>query len=464
MKRINSTYCIIVIIITQITVMIPMGLNLTLLNSATPALKTFINQTHYERYGLPATDEYLELMIVLAQTILVIGSLVGSFLYHWAVTIFSRKTNVILVQFVGVISALVMGPVAKFVKSHEVLILGRFLNGVSRGVGMSLIPLIVAETTNRELLPFYQSPTGCLIQIGAALGNGFGHPAVLGGVNTWPYLMLTAGMFQFLYICVAAWMPQTPPYLILKQDLPKERLDHENNEYVDQHSGSIALLRKLRNGSNSSVLEEHRSICAEICADLSIRKATVCEMISMSLYRKQLIAATVTFGALQMTGMQGVFQYSNNIFIAAGVKEEDSAFISIGMFVAMAFTTAVSIKLLQSFGSRKMLMVGNSIASCSNILLVISTVKSATVPGMAYVSVAAVIIFIVGVASGPMLSMASLPAELTTQITRPTALWVAYVYYLVPNTHRKSVSEIQLKFKSRGNSTNELTIVNTNAM
>jgi len=45
MKRVNSNFCIYLIVITHITIFVPMGMNVTALNPLTPALEVFINST-----------------------------------------------------------------------------------------------------------------------------------------------------------------------------------------------------------------------------------------------------------------------------------------------------------------------------------------------------------------------------------------------------------------------------------
>ena len=49
MKSINSNWCTVLIILTQLTAFIPFGINLTALNPSTPAIKVFINDTYKVR-------------------------------------------------------------------------------------------------------------------------------------------------------------------------------------------------------------------------------------------------------------------------------------------------------------------------------------------------------------------------------------------------------------------------------
>ena len=53
MKSINSNWCTILVIVTQLTAFIPFGINLTALNPSTPAIKVFINDTYKVRCAVP---------------------------------------------------------------------------------------------------------------------------------------------------------------------------------------------------------------------------------------------------------------------------------------------------------------------------------------------------------------------------------------------------------------------------
>ena len=49
-----------------------------------------------------------------------------------------------------------MAPVSELSKSYEVLMVGRAISGIARGIAFSTVPLYVAEITNRKNLAFFQ--------------------------------------------------------------------------------------------------------------------------------------------------------------------------------------------------------------------------------------------------------------------------------------------------------------------
>lgn len=46
MKRINSNFCVFLIALTHASVFIPMGMNMSAMNPATPAIEVFVNETY----------------------------------------------------------------------------------------------------------------------------------------------------------------------------------------------------------------------------------------------------------------------------------------------------------------------------------------------------------------------------------------------------------------------------------
>jgi len=77
---------------------------------------------------------------------------------------------------------------------------------------------------------------------------------------------------------------------------------------------------------------------------------------------------------------------------------------------------------------------GLSIVVIGLILLTVSTVLSDSVSEMAYVSVAGLMITSIGLSAGPMLLFTAYPSEITTQVTRPNALWLGTLTFWITGT------------------------------
>jgi len=99
------------------------------------------------------------------------------------------------------------------------------------------------------------------------------------------------------------------------------------------------------------------------------------------------------------------------------------------MLVFLTLVTLLATVAQQRFGSKRMLLLGLSVVFIGLAFLVVSTVTSKLLPAMAYVSVASVATCIAGIGIGPLLLVAAYPSEITTQVTRPNALWIGGACY-----------------------------------
>jgi len=81
-----------------------------------------------------------------------------------------------------------------------------------------------------------------------------------------------------------------------------------------------------------------------------------------------------------------------------------------------------------------MLLSGLSIVVVGLILLTVSTVWSDSVSEMSYISVVALTVTIIGLGVGPLLLIVAYPSEVTTQVTRPNALWLGTTIFWIAGT------------------------------
>jgi len=100
----------------------------------------------------------------------------------------------------------------------------------------------------------------------------------------------------------------------------------------------------------------------------------------------------------------------------------------------MAVVCAISSGCRQKIGSRTMLLSGLSIVVVGLILLTVSTVWSVSISEMSYISVVALTITIIGIGVGPLLLIVAYPSEVTTQVTRPNALWLGTTIFWIAGT------------------------------
>ena len=240
---------------------------------------------------------------------------------------FSRRSSIAVMHILSVVSSIFMSPIAKLGQSYEALIVGRVLNGLSRGISFAAVPLYVAEIVNRKTLAMYQCFPGFIIQFGSAIGNGLGHPKVLGGVATWPYLMALPAFFSVMYLVALPFMPLTLTYVM-------STIDKESSIPVSKLPG-YTLLRRLRCGNDEEVMQEYKLLSEELSDDSHIQAIDLKQAFTKRKYRLQLFGALAVQLSAQTGGMQAVLLYTNSIFGIAGIGPEQATFYTIGKLKAI---------------------------------------------------------------------------------------------------------------------------------
>jgi len=217
-----------------------------------------------------------------------------------------------------------------------------------------------------------------------------------------------------------------------------------------------------------------------------VPKVTLKEMLTNPALRTPLIIANMMMLAQQLSGINAAIFFSTRIFESAGLDESASQSATLGMGAMNVAMTFVSLVLIEKAGRKTLMIVGLCIMFCMTTLLLVSLVLSATISWISYLAIVAVILFVVGFATGP----GSIPwffvTELFTQSGRPIAssiavavnwsanflvglgfspiqlaagpyvfiifiitqlLFIIYVWLVVPETKGKTVEEVTAQFR-----------------
>merc|ERR1719174_953980 len=158
-----------------------------------------------------------------------------------------------------------------------------------------------------------------------------------------------------------------------------------------------------------------------------VPKVTLKEMITNGSLRQPLIIAMMMMLAQQLSGINCAIFYSTSIFREAGLNDEASQGATLGMGSMNVLMTVVSLVLIEKAGRKTLMLVGLSSMLVMTTLLLVSLLTYSSIPAMSYLAIVAVILFVVGFATGP----GSIPwffvTELFAQSGRPTATSIAVV-------------------------------------
>jgi len=393
------------------------------------------------------------------------GSLVG-FVSSWL----GRKGGLLLNNVLVVFAALLMG-LSKMAGSFQMLIAGRLLIGINSGLNAGLAPMYLSEIAPVSLRGAVGTVYQLIITISILLSQILGMSNVLGTESGWPLLLAITVVPAIFQVLTLPCCPESPKFLLLDKD--------------DEMAANKAL-SWLR--YTIEVHDEMDEMKQEQESMKLVPKVTFKEMLVNSALRKPLIIAIMMMLAQQLSGINAAIFFSTSIFEKAGLDNTASQSATLGMGAMNVAMTFVSLVLIERAG-RKTLMIAGLIGMLAmTTLLLISLLLSGegVVSWISYLAILAVILFVVGFATGP----GSIPwffvTELFSQSGRPIAssiavavnwsanflvglgfsplqlaigpkvfiifmilqiLFILYVYFVVPETKGRTVEEVTAQFR-----------------
>ncbi|XP_039252446.2 solute carrier family 2, facilitated glucose transporter member 1-like [Styela clava] len=409
----NSRYCIFVILVTQLPFAFIMGIHLTALNSLTPVIEVFINESYQVRYRESPSEYTANLIINLAHSALVWGSLVGCVLVKLVINLFSRKGSILMTHCFMVLSSILMGPVAQYGHSYESLIIGRFINGIFRAVGFTVVVIFIAETTCRRRLGFYQGPFSTFQFISSAFGLGLAHSKVLGTQDLWMWTMCIPIFASVIYFVCYPWIPETPVYVLKKR----------------KREDALNILKLLR---SEPTVEKELTILENESEELPSQKDLPLMMLLKKRYlRRQLFTTMITMTTVQLLGIQAITMFSDSLLLSAGVDEGYVTIVSVGLFLQSIIAFLISAPLQRRFGTKKVYVIGLFVITISYMIFVIADGLHVKIPTMSYVAIFGLFAVFFGLQLGPLFVLSGLPSELTTAGSRPTVVFYSQCAYWI---------------------------------
>merc|ERR1712045_741263 len=292
---------------------------------------------------------------------------------------------------------------------------------------------------------------------------------VLGTEEGWPWLLALTAVPAILQVASLPFCPESPKYLLLDKD----------DEMAAQ--SALGWLR-----GTIEVHDEMDEMKQEQESMKLVPKVTLKEMITNGSLRQPLIIAMMMMLAQQLSGINCAIFYSTGIFEKAGLNDEASQGATLGMGSMNVLMTVVSLVLIEKAGRKTLMIVGLCSMLVMTTLLLVSLLTYNSIPAMSYLAIIAVILFVVGFATGP----GSIPwffvTELFAQSGRPTATSIAvavnwsanflaglgfaplntllgpyvfvifmviqlgfiiYVYFCVPETKNRTIEDITAQFR-----------------
>ena len=262
-----------------------------------------------------------------------------------------------------------------------------------------------------ELAPIkIRGSIGTLFQLGVTfsimLSQILGLPDIFGTENLWPLLLGLTALFSIFQLITLPFCPESPRFLLIKKGL---------NDEAKQ------VLTKLR--ATSDVKQEIDDMINEANQEKTIKKFSILQLFKTRALLIPTIISIVLHLSQQLSGINAVFYYSNDILENNGIKNSQYATPFIGLI--MVIMTLVSIPLMEKRGRRFLHLLGLGGMLVFSILMTISFVLKEKYESLKYLSIVSMMLYIVFFAIGPGSIPWMIVGELFSQGPRSAAVSLA---------------------------------------
>uniref|UniRef100_A0AAR2JA22 Major facilitator superfamily (MFS) profile domain-containing protein n=1 Tax=Pygocentrus nattereri TaxID=42514 RepID=A0AAR2JA22_PYGNA len=378
------------------------GYNLAVVNSPAGYIKDFYNRTVVSRNGTGLNGEALTLMYSLTVSVFAIGGLIGSLMVGILVTKFGRKGTLVNSTVLVFIAGSLMG-FSRICGSPEMVIFGRFITGIHSGISLSVVPMYLGEIAPKNLRGFLGLMPSIFICIGVFSAQLLGLHELLGKEEHWPLFLSLVVVPTFVQLMLLPWFPESPRYLLIEK----------HNVHA-----TITALKWYRAKCNiqaeiEEMQEEQRSLS-------TVETVSVWQLLLDPTVRWQVLSVVIINIGMQLSGIDAIWFYTNDIFENAGIPAPEIPYTTVGTGAIEIIAGLIGCFTIERLGRRPLIIGGFAVMGmcCAGITV------SLILQFMKYVSVGCVVGIIAGFCIGPAGVPFLITAELFKQSHRPAAYTV----------------------------------------
>ena len=295
------------------------------------------------------------------------GTVLGSLLGGWLADRFGRRTTLLWVGLLYVISAVGCG----FANGIAMFIAARFIGGLGIGISTVAAPLYISEISP----PACRGRLAGMFQFNIVFGIlvAFASNALLAGIgdNAWRWMLGVAAFPSILYTVMCFGIPESPRWLIGRKG--------------DREAG-LKVLKLIEPDATPEQVAAH--------ADVILAASSECVVSShfwtVGLRVPILLAFLIAFFN-QLSGINAVLYFAPRIFEMAGLGTKAALLQSVGIGVTNLIFTFVGLWLIDRLGRRTLLYIGSFgyIASLGLTAWAFFTQHFAIVPACIFAFIAA---------------------------------------------------------------------------
>ncbi|XP_040007904.1 solute carrier family 2, facilitated glucose transporter member 5-like isoform X3 [Xiphias gladius] len=370
-------------------------------------MQQFYNTTYLERYGRPMEESFLTLLWSLSVSMYPLGGFFGSLMVAPLVNKLGRKGTLLFNNIFSIVPAVMMG-VSEIAKSYEIIIVARFIVGICAGLSSNVVPMYLGELSPKNLRGALGIIPQLFITIGILSAQVLGIRNILGNSTGWPLMLGLTGIPALIELLLLPFFPESPRYMVIQRG--------------DEKTARKALQRLRGWEDVDAELSEMR---LEDQSERAEGRLSVLTLLSQRSLRWQLVSIVIMNMGQQLSGVNAIYYYADNIYANAGVKQNDIQYVTVGTGAVNVFMTIAAVFIVEASGRRLLLLCGFGTCCVACVLLTVALNIQESVTWMPYISITCVIIYVIGHAIGPSPIPYVVTTEMFRQSARPAAFMVA---------------------------------------
>lgn len=370
---------------------VPAGYSLGVINTPQEIIRSWLQVTVYQRYGITLTaSEEVSLWAVIV-TLYVVGAIIGAPIGATVADKIGRRMALLFNHLLLLATALVLA-LCKGTGSVEMLFIGRFTSGLCSGLSTSLVPLYLSEIAPAS----WKGVMGVTFPMGMCIGvlvsQIMGMDSILGTIDHWNYLLAAYAVFVAMALLIHPALPESPAFCYINaQDEVRgrrelRRLYGKDDKFIEAEETALKVMAGMKNKAQDES-----------------SGWTFSQMILNPKYRMSLAIAMVFNAGQQFSGINAVFFYSTLIFRSAGLDIQQSQGASIGAGVINCIMALAAAPLIKYCRRRVLLMTSIVLCIVCQIGLMISLQLISEHRSASFVAIGALMAYVLfyGMGLGP---------------------------------------------------------------
>ncbi|KAM4570614.1 solute carrier family 2, facilitated glucose transporter member 5 [Fundulus diaphanus] len=391
------------------------GYNVAVVNSPAPFMQQFYNKTFTDRYNEPMGENLLTLLWSVSVSMYPLGGFFGSLMVAPLVNKLGRKGTLLFNNVFSIVPAIMMG-VSEISKSYEIIIVARFIVGICAGLSSNVVPMYLGELAPKNLRGAIGIVPQLFITVGILAAQVMGIRNILGNSTGWTIMLSLTGIPAVIELILLPFFPESPRYMLIQKGDEK---------------GSRKALQRLRGWDDVDAEVEEMHL--EDQSERAEGRLSVFSLLSQRSLRWQLVSIIIMNMGQQLSGVNAIYYYADSIYGSAGVNQKDVQYVTVGTGAVNVFMTIAAVFIVESSGRRLLLLLGFGICCGACVLLTVALNFQENLSWMPYVSIACVIIYVIGHAIGPSPIPNVMTTEMFRQSARPAAFMVGGSVHWISN-------------------------------